>query len=167
MHKDFAKVLYCRNEYYDIVRNTILFMTNYSINSFDLDDCISEVYEAVLRKQDELKRHPKIHGWLNLTAKNVAKRYMHKHTFETMMFPDVAPELIESDGDTDKREYVQHLTDTLSAKLKKSEYELFKMKFIEERTNDEIAEFIGIKKNSAEVKVTRLKNKIKKIITKM
>jgi len=52
----------------------------------------------------------------------------------------------------------------LQKNLKISEYTLFKMKHLDGKSNDEIAEFIGIKKHSVDVKITRLHEKIKEVL---
>ena len=52
----------------------------------------------------------------------------------------------------------------LQENLKVSEYTLFKMKYIDRKSNSEIADFIGIKTHSLDQKITRLHEKIKSVL---
>jgi RNA polymerase sigma factor (sigma-70 family) len=136
------------------------------ISVYDLEDCINDVYEVALRKKN-LEKHPNIHGWLNNTAKNIAKRFLRKKAFNRITIPmsdiksgsqsDFEP-MMEDD------KYFEELLIILSKNLKVSEYTLFKLKFIEQRPNKELAEIMRIKQDSVGKKVSRLKEKIRNIL---
>ncbi|MDR2559186.1 MAG: sigma-70 family RNA polymerase sigma factor [Oscillospiraceae bacterium] len=164
---EFIKKIYDEPEYYDIVRNTIIYIAP-KINDFDLKDCISEVYMIAMQSKN-LEKHPNVHGWLNLTAKNIAKRYINKRILESARFAKADIDFIEQESTADEienREQYEDLLKELKDKLKGTDYKLFKLKFTERRSIEEIAAIIGIKKHSAEVRISRLKEKIKNILEK-
>jgi len=163
--REFIEKIYTESEYYDIVKNTIIRMVD-GVSVYDLEDCINDVYEIALRKKN-LEKHPNIHGWLSNTAKNIAKRYLRKKAFSRIAIPmsdiksgsqsDFEP-MMEDD------KYFEELLIILSKNLKVSEYTLFKLKFIEQRPNKELAEIMRIKQDSVGKKVSRLKEKIRNIL---
>ncbi|MDR1753608.1 MAG: sigma-70 family RNA polymerase sigma factor [Eubacterium sp.] len=162
---DFIEKIYTESEYYDSVRNTILYMMPGGINKFDLDDCISEVYKIALQKRNEVENHPLIQGWLVLTAKNVVKRYLRKKSIEKRMLLSMNAIITEPvDNYYECEKSYDEFLDFLRKSLKRSDYKLFTMKFVEKRSTTEIAEYIRIKPHSADSRITRLKNKIKKIL---
>lgn len=167
MKPDIIERFYTESEYYDVVRSTILHMVKSGINKFDLDDCISEVYLTALRKRRELEKHPNIHGWLASTSRIIAKRYMKSKMIESMLISDAYDNYRGSRNNSDEEQRLYNeLLDLLKRELKRSEYQLFTLKFIEKIPTAEIAAIIGIKPHSVESRVTRLKAKIKNILKK-
>jgi RNA polymerase sigma-70 factor (ECF subfamily) len=166
---DIIEKIYNEPEYYDIVRNTILFATRYRISDIDLEDCISEVYLTAVKKRKHLEKHPQIKGWLVVTAQYIAKRHIRVKAVENRVFSSIDVDLMSVDpfcGEIEEYEQIDELLSILSKDLKTSELKLFKMKFMENKKNNEVAAVIGCKKNAAEVRITRLKEKIKKILKK-
>jgi len=162
---EFIKKLYDEQEYYNLVRNTIIYVA-VQINDFDLDDCISEVYKTALEFEN-LEKHPNIHGWLAVTAKNIAKRYKQNQFLEGARFSEEDIDSLKPENENKKREYDEQcneLLKILEKKLKRADYRLFKLRFVEHRSMEEIADEIGIKKHSAEVRITRLKEKVKNVL---
>ncbi|MCL2109776.1 MAG: hypothetical protein FWH20_10580, partial [Oscillospiraceae bacterium] len=74
MKTDFIETLYAGAEYYDTVKNSILYVmkTRGGISEHDLQDCINEVFLIAMNKRRILEGHPSIKGWLSVTAQNVA-----------------------------------------------------------------------------------------------
>jgi RNA polymerase sigma factor (sigma-70 family) len=139
------------------------------IDDFDLKDCISEVYMIALQCKN-LEKHPNIHGWLNLTAKNISKRYIKRQILEGARFSETDIDSVEQEStvhEIESKEQYEDLLNELKDKLKGTDYKLFKLKFIEQRSIEEIAAIIGIKKHSAEIRISRLKSKIKNILEKL
>jgi RNA polymerase sigma factor (sigma-70 family) len=161
LNREFIEKIYRESEYYDIVKNTIIRIIK-GINAYDLDDCISDVYETALRKKN-LEEHPNIHGWLSITAKNVAMRYLKKKSFTRITIPIDDNQLGEKYNFSND-EHLNELLNVLKETLKTSEYKLFYLKFVERRSNEELAGLLRIKPDSIIRKVHRLKEKIKKIL---
>ena len=167
MNRNFAEMLFNEPKYLNIVKTTILCNTK-GINEHDFKDCVSEVYLAVLRAKN-LETHTNIEGWLNQTAKYVAYNF-NKHLAKTRGNVSI---LDIDDEPFDETDFVKNIEDKLLCEevidllkdnLEKTQYNLFKLKYIEDRPNKEIAEILGIKLNSVEVQITRLRKKIKKIL---
>jgi RNA polymerase sigma factor (sigma-70 family) len=167
MNKDFADKIY-RGEYFNLVRNTIILVVR-DINPNDLKDCISEVYLVAMQKKD-LDKHPNIHGWLAKTAKNVAKNYKKKRAAQksrnAILFKE-STDPVRSEELIEMQEQDKEFLDFLEESLKPTEFALYKLKYAEYRTNEKIAEIIGIKKHSVDVKLTRLNKKLKNILEKL
>ena len=166
MKNDFIEMLYDEAEYYDIVKYTILIKmkAHGGISDFDLQDCISEVFVEAMKKRHELEAHPSPKAWLNLTAKNIAKRYIKRRIIEGMLFygnGSVIPELINADDEYHKLCF--EFFDTLKTTLNPTDYKLYDMKFNQKLSNAEIADVLKKNKHSVDMKLTRLKKKIKNI----
>lgn len=168
MNREFITRIY-GDEYKSVVVQAIKHICP-NINESDLDDCVSDVYLTAIGTAG-LVEHPDIKGWLYSVARNIAKRHRKrqgflkvKHFNETVAV-EVASEmdvavLVEDRVCGENSE----LLALLQKNLKVSEYTLFKMKYLDGKSNDEIADFIGIKKHSVDVKITRLHEKIKEVL---
>jgi RNA polymerase sigma factor (sigma-70 family) len=168
MNREFITKIYS-NEYKSIVVQAIRHICP-NISESDLDDCVSDVYLTAIGTAG-LVDHPDIKGWLFNVARNVAKRYRRQlgiqkvKQFNETTAVEVASEidvveLVEEKICSDNSE----LLSLLQKNLKVSEYTLFKMKYFDKKSNSEIADFIGIKKHSVDVKITRLHERIKAVL---
>ena len=164
-NSEFIEMLYKEPEYFDLVKITIL--THPGINEHKFDEYVSDVFYAALRAQD-LQSHPNIKGWLVKTTRNVIRNAVQKSNREKFNSPISKREIngvksgFDFIADLEDKERVQEIINMLSRVLTESEYSLFEYKVLEKLTNQEIAAKLGIKLTSVEVKVTRLRNKIRK-----
>jgi RNA polymerase sigma factor (sigma-70 family) len=160
-----AEKIFTNKEYSDIVRNTIISSVS-SICDADIDDCVMEVCLIAVKKQKELEKHPDVCGWLNLTTNNVVKRFLAQR------FDYVSDtEFLESIEDPSRlevsledRERIVELRAFIDKNLKSVERELFDLKFRRRLSNDKIAKTMNIKRKTADARVTRLREKVKKIL---
>ena len=168
MNKEFITRIYS-DEYKSIVVQAIK-RTCSDISESDSDDCVSDVYLTALGTAG-LDTHPDIKGWLYNVARNIAKRYRKRQGFlKVKQFNETIS--VEVASEIDVAEIVENrmcgekseLLTLLQRNLKVSEYTLFKMKYIDGKSNNEIADFIGIKTHSVDVKITRLHEKIKEVL---
>jgi RNA polymerase sigma factor (sigma-70 family) len=141
-----------------------------NLNQADLHDCISEVYKVALQAEN-IETRPNIHGWLNLTAKNISKRFKEKQAIlgRISSFEEISEDLIVSENFMDRIESEELDTEFLSAiknHLKVGEYILFELKFLKGKTNAEIAESTGLGKRSVDMRMTRLIKKLRKYFEK-
>jgi len=167
-NKAFIEMIVKESEYFSIIKNTIISAAP-KINDNDLDDCISEVYVAILQ-QDNLDKHPNFKGWLYIASQNVAKRYMKKQTIERINLLNITDDFTDPtkfEEVIESKEQNRELLSLLLKKLTSSEYRLFELRFLKRKSNQEIADIIGIKKASVETKVIRLRKKIKNILKKV
>jgi len=161
----FIEMLYNEQEYYNIVKQTILYMLP-GIGNHDFNDCVSEVYLTALKAKN-LEKHPNIKGWLNITAKNISKRYKAKLAADSLLFSEKNIDKEIADNftlDVENREAYENILKKLSETLSKSDYRLFELKYIEGLSSREIADILGIKTDSADIKLTRLRKRIKNIL---
>ena len=165
---NYISALYRKKEYYDIVRNTILLTVKRGLNYYDLEDCVADVWVIAIKKSKELETHTNIKGWLAKTAKYVAIRFENRKSAENRLLSYMSSKYVSGSGNwhnklVEDMAFIE-LLDFLKNNLRFSEYTLLTMRFIETRTIDEIAAVIGIKPHSVEVKISRLKAKIREIL---
>ena len=166
---DFIETIFRNPTYFRIIKNTLLGEIS-KINDNDLDDCISEVYLALVQKKASLEKHPNIRGWLYLTSKNIAKRFIEDQFIKGINSTELTVDLVAAinlEETYEDEERGEEIMEILSKSLTLSEYRLFESKFLKNKSNQEIAALMGIKKTSVEVKTTRLREKIKNILKNM
>jgi len=161
----FIEMLFKEEEYFNIVKQTILYMLP-GIGNHDFNDCVSEVYLTALKAKN-LEKHPNIKGWLNITAKNISKRYKAKRAADSAVFLDKNVDKTTVNDfilDVENREEYENILKKLSETLSKSDYRLFELKYKEGLSSREISDILGIKVDSADIKLTRLRKRIKNIL---
>ena len=139
------------------------------VSEQDIEDCFNEVIRVALEKGEKLETHPNIRAWLTITAKNIADNFLVKQSVITGNTIDL-PEGFEITDPTrfeenievaeQEKEFLEFLKRTLTG----TDYELYVFKFVEYRSNLEIAAFLEEKKNTIDKRVTRLKKKLKNIL---
>ena len=155
--------IYSEDEYRKLIRNTIIYTLKRSIPHHDLEDCVADVYLVAAKKRDELEKHPNLHAWLILTAKNIAKQYIERAKRERNS--DGEEWLFEiGDNSAWESSHYKELIEVIEQSLRRSEFKLFKMRFIEELSADEISVRLGVKSNAVEARIVRLRKKLKNIL---
>ena len=166
MSQEFIEKIFIEPKYLEIVKGTIITMTG-KISDSDLDDCVSEVYLIALKNKSSIEKHPDINGWLNLTAKNVAKRFKSNRFIELIYQTDPSDDVADparfEETLEDEERYKELLT-ILRESLKSIEYELYELKYVKNHSNEKIAEILKIKRRAVDKRIERLQEKIKHII---
>lgn len=121
-------------------------------NHFDYFNCSTEVEDAITQSVKPIEQNI-----------NAGGNYLRSVEIENSLLT-VDVENIDNENIYENIEKGE-LLKILKENLKVSEYKLFKMKFIEGLTNSEIADLIGKSKNSIEVRIVRLREKIKNILS--
>jgi RNA polymerase sigma factor (sigma-70 family) len=165
----FITKIYSEDEYYKIVNDTLRYLLP-GINHADLEDCIEEVYQIAL-KTEGIETHPKIHGWLNLTAKNVAKKFKERQILLTKLnrLTEVPENLADPDNFMDKieeQEFDDEFLEKIKAFLNGQEYILFDLKFLQNKSSEEIADETELTKRAVDMRITRIKKKLQKFLKK-
>ncbi|MCL1866070.1 MAG: sigma-70 family RNA polymerase sigma factor [Oscillospiraceae bacterium] len=168
---EFIAEIFANAEFRKIIVNVIRRKVP-GISVHDIEDCFSEVFEIALKKDLDLGSHPNIRGWLTLTAKNVAKRFLTRHAVInnnlTEMSEDFDMEKVADPVRFEERieaeEQEKAFFDFLKRKLTKSDYNLYILKFLEYHSNDEISTILNVKNDTVNKRVTRLKQKLRKIL---
>jgi len=162
VEKDLLTKIYEDPEYYNLVRNTINFAMKRGINSHDLEDCISEVYAAAAAKREELEKHPCVQGWLVLTAKNIARRYKARKQIDSQMLT-LADEVLSevADSSDEEQRQLNETIEVIKKNLRRSDFNLFKMRFIDKLSFEQIAEKTGKSPDAIKSRIKRLRVKLK------
>lgn len=143
-----------------------------AISKNKYDDALEitqEVFLVFAKKKNELE-DDQIDHWLLAVAKKKALEYFHRVKNDEMVisiedsfkspdeiFSTMTKFYSYSDADT------KMTIDAILKLLTKSEYELFVKKFIENKSQAEIAEELGISVTNVSSRTLRLKNKIEKM----
>lgn len=162
-----AEKLFSEKEYRDVVRNTILGCI-YKISDEDLEDCFMNVYMDVVKKQAKLEKHPDIYGWLAKATQIEMKRFLKDKFADSLHSTELTDDMVFEDPLCieeliEDSEFVKEFLEFINQNLKSEERELLQLKCIERCSNDKIAEIMNLKRKTVDVKVTRLRNKIRNI----
>jgi RNA polymerase sigma factor (sigma-70 family) len=163
----FAEKLFTEKEYRDVVRNTILGCIP-QISDEDLDDCFMNVFTIVVKKQVKLENHPDIHGWLAKTTQFEMKHFIRNKIADNLHTTEITDdmEFVDSmciESLVESNEFVRDFMEFIKNNLKSAECELLQLKCIERRSNEEIAKIMDIKRKTVDVRITRLREKIRNL----
>lgn len=168
---DRAFMLELYNKYYGLVRKTV-----YSIShdNRDIEDLINDVFVKLIEKTSVLKdiNGCKLAAYVVYTSRSVAINHLkhqsvvNKHTFYGED-ADISDSLISIDNHMEDRfEYRSDLEALGNAilKLPQKQKDLLHYKYTLEMDDAEIAEVLGINRNSVREYLTRARRNAKKLI---
>jgi len=137
----------------------------------DITSCVQETFIVALNKIEELRKHENISAFLLATAKNISDNFNTKYILRCNLIDStIEIEKIPQDIDYEEEiieeaQYVKYLKDGVPERfinqLSKREQELYFLKYIEKRTNDDIAKILNISINAVASRTLRLKQKFK------
>jgi len=167
--KAFVDKIYRDESCFKVVNDSLRFHAN-GISPHDLEDCIQEVFLIAFRA-DNIEAVPNIHGWLNLTAKNVARQHNARQAVlrKFIGFDDITDELIDPDNFEDRimaQEIADETVELIRKNLRPEEFVLFEPKYLKNKSNAEIADEIGLSKRQVDMRITRIVKKLRKIFKK-
>ena len=150
------------------IRVIVARILNNSNQSGDIDDCVNTVYLALMEK---LQLYSETRGSMGTFVATVTRSVALNYCRDNKRKPD---ELIGDEkfdfisGPIKVEDDVEFklLVETISKKLNDEENILFAMKYIYFYSPEEIAKAFKINRNTVDVRVNRLKNKIKKLLIK-
>ena len=134
----------------------------------DIDDCVNSVYVGLIEK---LRQYNETRGsmgaFVAVVARSTALDYCRGNARKKgeLIGDDNIDFLSEPIEFEDKLEF-EMLVRSIKEKLNEQETILFAMRYIYSYTPEEIAEVFKIKRNTADKRIGRLKNKIKKFLEK-
>jgi len=152
------------------IRSVVARILNSANQSQDIDDCVNTVFMELMEK---LQKYNETRGsmaaFVAVIARSVALNYcksnMRKIGELTGSDKDKFDFLSEPVAFENKVEF-QMLVDGIIGKLNDGESILFAMKYIYFYSSEEIAKSFKISQNAVDLRVNRLKRKIKKFLTK-
>lgn len=156
------------NEFLEILRsNTILVKKvccMYSENAHDKQDLEQEICLQLWRAYPGFKGNSKVSTWLYRVALNTAITFFKKQKRKNSE-NEVCKEFYDLTSSTDDEAQAEKLTEMRKAinMLSKVEKALV-MLYIDEKPYDEIADILGISAVNARVRLTRIKDKLRKTV---
>ncbi len=131
-------------------------------------DITSQVFLKALinLRQYKFKGVP-FSAWLFRIAFNEINMYFRKNNSQRVVSLD-QNSILQIAQESDLEENAEGISKMMSALKKMEEYEiqLIELRFFEKRSFAEVAEIVGITENNAKVKVYRILDKLKKVLSK-
>ena len=134
----------------------------------NIDDCVSEVFlELMERLQQYNEMRGSMAAFVTVIARSVSLNYCrdNKRQIYELIGGDKIDFISEPLKFENEVEF-NMLVENLFEQFNKKERTLFTMRFILFYPSEEIAKALGITRNAADVRLNRMKNKIKNILTK-
>jgi RNA polymerase sigma factor (sigma-70 family) len=150
------------------IRTIVARILNNAGQSRDIDDCVSVVFLELMEK---LQQYNELRGsmaaFITVVTRSVALNYCrdNKRKIGELIGDDKIDFLSEPLRFDNEVEF-DMLIESLFEKLNQKERALFAMRFILFYSPEEIAEKLRITRNAVDIRINRLKNKIKKFLTK-
>lgn len=137
-------------------------------------DCLDEVFATALKKSDDAKFNADPGGWLVQTAKytvdNFNRKTVNRLRFHQSNFDFSLYEIPVADTMLEDLAYKIALEDNIMElilnDLSTEDRVLYIMRYYQNIPPAEIGEELGLKTNTVKVRLTRLKEKVRKLIDK-
>ncbi|HVI45249.1 MAG TPA: RNA polymerase sigma factor [Chitinophaga sp.] len=137
----------------------------YTDSKEDKDDLVQEIIYALWKSFDSFKQYAKLSTWMYRVAMNVAIFHFKKGKKQVPAVP-INPELlnVQDTGDSDTEEKLQLLRYHIQ------DLNLFDkgilMLYLEDKSHEEIAQIVGISKSNVGTKISRIREKLKRQVSK-
>jgi RNA polymerase sigma-70 factor (ECF subfamily) len=156
------------NKYNLDIRAIVAKILYYSNQEYDIDDCVNDVY---LRLIENLQKYNETRGSMaafvviiaRSTALNYCKGNIHK---PNELIGDEKIDVLSDPINVEDEIEFKILIENITKKLKREERILFTMRYIYYFTPEEIAKEFNINLGTSYKRITRLKDKIKKLLLK-
>lgn len=127
----------------------------------DRKDLFQEIVIQLWRAFPKFRQESKISTWIYQIALNVAISDFRKQSrkSQNVEFTEILMNISEDEYDSETEEKIQQMHFAI-AQLSEIEKAIV-MLYFEEKSNEEIAEIIGITQNNVRVKMTRIREKLK------
>ncbi len=156
------------NDFENIIKdyhNIIFKICKVYSSSEYFDDLYQEMLIAIWKSLKNFNNNSSISTWIYKVVLNTALSYRRKEDRKAINSIELKEVYSNIEDETDKNDKI----DLLYRALKKlrPEERLIILLFIEEKSNDEIAEIIGITNGNVRVKLSRIKKKLSEIIKEL
>jgi len=156
------------DKYNPQIRAIVARILNYAGKSQDIDDCVSVVYLELIEK---LRQYNETRGsmgaFVTIVARSTALDYCRSSMRKAgeLIGDDKIDFLSEPIEFEDKVEF-EMLVESILEKLNKKERVLFTLRYILFYSPEEIAKSLGIRRSAVDMRVSRLRGKIKNFLIK-
>ena len=150
------------------IRSIVARILSQANQARDIDDCVNMVYlELMNRLQQYSETRGTMSAFVTVIARSVSLDYCRSNMRITseLIHTEKIDFLKEPMAFEDKIEF-KMLVESIIEKLNKKERPLFTMRYILYYSPDEIAKILKIKRSAVDMRVNRLKGKIKNLLIK-
>jgi RNA polymerase sigma-70 factor (ECF subfamily) len=134
----------------------------------DIEDCVNIVFLELMEKlQQYNEARGSMAAFVAVVARSAALNYCKSNMRKIgELIGDDNIEFLSEPLEFENVSEFEMLVESILKELNEKENALFTMKFILFYTSEEIAKALNIRKNTVDVRINRLKGKIKKLLTK-
>lgn len=124
-----------------------------------VEDIVQNAFSALLIKQEQLRDHPNISGWLTLTVRNMAdnERNRARYTREIPLHPQHEPTADESPPD---------FLSLLPSELSSGERQILYLYIEAGLSHEEIAAQLGCKPEASRMRLCRARRRCRELLLK-
>ncbi|MCL1858963.1 MAG: sigma-70 family RNA polymerase sigma factor [Oscillospiraceae bacterium] len=156
------------DRYNPLINKIVARILNNFGQSSDIDDCVNTVFLVIMEKlQQYNETRGSMAAFVAIVARSTALNYCKSNMRKTdELIGDDNIDVLSGPLGFENEVEFDMIISGIFEKLNNSENILFTMKYILFYPSDEIAKIFKIKRNAVDVRVNRLKSKIKKILTR-
>ena len=155
-------------KYNSTIRGIVTNILKPANQSQDIDDCVNTVFLSLMEKlQQYNETRGSLAAFVIMITRSTALNYRKYNTRKTgELIGEDKFDFLNDNLKFENEVEFNMLIESIHAKLTEKENLLFTMKFIFYDSAEEIAKTFNISKNAVEVRINRLRKKIKKFLTK-
>jgi len=150
------------------IRAIVTRILNNANQSGDIDDCVNTVYlELMAKLQQYNETRGSMAAFIAIITRSAALNYCKSNTRKIgELIGDDNIDFLSEPLEFENEIEFDMLIENILAKLNEKEYVLFTMRFVLFYSPDEIAKVFKIKRNAVDVRLNRLKDKVKNFLQK-
>ena len=156
------------NRYNSQIRIIVTRILNAANQPNDIEDCVNTVYLELMEKLQQFNEtRGSMAAFISVIARYTALSYCRRNMRKPVeLIGDEKIDFITEPFEFEDTVEFKIIVDEILKKLNQKECDLFTMRYILYYSSDEIAKILKIKRNAVDVRVNRLKSKIKNFLIK-
>ena len=150
------------------IRAVVARILSYANQTGDIDDCVNTVYLELMNKlQQYNETRGSMAAFVAVVSRSVALNYCKSNTRKTHeLVGDDKLDFLNAPLEYENEVEFNMLIESILEKLKKEERVLFTMRYIYYYSPEEIAKVLKIRRSAVDMRVNRLKTKVKNLLIK-
>jgi RNA polymerase sigma-70 factor (ECF subfamily) len=170
--KDLNSAAELNNNFYEKynpqIRTVVARILNYANQSGDIDDCVNNVYLELMNK---LQKYNETRGsmgaFVTVISRSVALNYCKSNMRRAgELIGDEKIDFLAEPMEYENEAEFEMLVESILEKLNEKERILFTMRYVYYYSPEEIAKTLKIRRSAVDMRVNRLKNKVKNFLIK-
>jgi len=156
------------DEYNSQIRAIVSRILQNANQTDDIDDCVSAVFLEIMEKLQQFNEtRGSMGAFISVIARSVALNYCKSNSRRTgELLGDEKLDFLSSPMQYHDELEFDSLVESIVSRLNKQERLLFTMRYLYHYTPQETAKILHIKRSAVDMRTNRLKNKIKKFLTR-